>query len=432
MSKEGSERLAKEGRPFVIRLVEPEKMVMPIDLTYGNVRIPESQKSRELWQDPILMKTNGMPTYHLANVVDDHYMKISHVIRGSEWLVSTTWHLELYRAFGWEPPVFAHVGLLMDEEGHKLSKREKSLDLGMMKEEGVLPEALCNFIALLGWNHGRDSDVLSMQKMEEIFTLKFNSHSPVVSLRKLRYLSPRHVEARVVEGGEKFEELVQLVMDAAKAQYSAEERDAVGLKDDEKLRDACRWILQSNSKNFTSVTAFVESQPYFFSDRPNVIVDLNAQPPYFRRITEELGIDEDFIRSKFLEYIFPPDGKDLFAGPVQEFKAAVDALMEFFAGMVETTETAAARVEEGKLQKIVRALVYPYLRGWISWGAHGPPLVETMMLLGPEVVRRRIENVQIQWKYRPEENQAKSSTSEDRTEEDPSSLSESQGVGAVA
>lgn len=112
------------------------------------------------------MKRDGFPTYHFANVVDDRHMKITHVIRGAEWLVSTPKHVELYNAFGWEPPKFAHLGLLVDMNRQKLSKRDNSANMAWYKDGLVLPDALLNFAALLGWRgRGQEGDTMNLQEM---------------------------------------------------------------------------------------------------------------------------------------------------------------------------------------------------------------------------------------------------------------------------
>lgn len=132
------------------------------DVVYGSFRrrLPES--------DFILRKTDGFPTYHFANVVDDHAMRITHVVRGAEWLVSTPKHVELYRALNWEPPAFAHVGLLVDPQRQKLSKRALGADLSSYKQDNVMPSALLNFVALLGWSPGTvEDEVMSLQDMVE-------------------------------------------------------------------------------------------------------------------------------------------------------------------------------------------------------------------------------------------------------------------------
>jgi glutamyl-tRNA synthetase len=155
------------------------------DYLRGDVRFPspKEQGGNVFFHDPILLKTDGWPTYHLACVVDDHLMEISHVIRGEvrprtgsftspidkqEWLPSTPTHLELYDAFGWKPPVFVHLPLLHHVSGQKLSKRDKdgrSFLVKAYEADGILPEALNNFVALFGWSAKTQSDVLSMDDL---------------------------------------------------------------------------------------------------------------------------------------------------------------------------------------------------------------------------------------------------------------------------
>lgn len=171
-SEESAERAYKGDTHAVIFKSAPEPTEIQ-DIVYGSFkrRLPED--------DFILRKRDGFPTYHFANVVDDHAMKITHVVRGAEWLVSTPKHVELYKALQWTPPAFAHVGLLVDPKRQKLSKRALGADLSSYKEEHILPSALLNFVALLGWNPGLSQDeVLTLQDMAEkvrYFSLK-NCH----------------------------------------------------------------------------------------------------------------------------------------------------------------------------------------------------------------------------------------------------------------
>lgn len=153
-----------------MRLLVPDQYPPFFDLVYGKVgkgTKPATKKVDDAYDDPILLKSDGLPTYHLANVVDDHHMKITHVIRGTEWLPSTPRHMAMYQAFGWEPPAFAHVGLLVDEEGNKLSKRNMDIDVASYRKNGFLPEAVDNFVALLGWSHRNRSDVMSLQELSD-------------------------------------------------------------------------------------------------------------------------------------------------------------------------------------------------------------------------------------------------------------------------
>jgi len=182
------EDLLAKNVPYVIRLLVPKKEEIRFqDLIRGWVNIHSSQID-----DKVLLKSDGMPTYHLANVVDDYLMQISHVIRGEEWLPSTPLHVLLYRAFGWEEvmPSFAHLPLLLKPVGNgKLSKRDGD-QLGFpvfplqwkdpasseissgYRESGYFPEALINFLALLGWNAGTDQELFSMDEMIQLFKIE--------------------------------------------------------------------------------------------------------------------------------------------------------------------------------------------------------------------------------------------------------------------
>jgi len=168
------------GEDYVIRFKSPqdEKLVLQ-DIIRGEIHIDTN-----ILDDKVLFKSDGMPTYHLANIVDDHLMKISHVIRGEEWLPSLALHQQLYDAFGWKAPEFAHLPLIMKPVGKgKLSKRDGE-KLGFpvfplswnesvgYKEEGYFPEAVINFLALLGWNPGTEQEIFSLSELVEIFSLE--------------------------------------------------------------------------------------------------------------------------------------------------------------------------------------------------------------------------------------------------------------------
>lgn len=174
LSREESDERESKGEAHIIRLKAPGKSHEFNDLVYGKVQMRQHSKAKEPKQqgydDSVLIKSDGFPTYHIANVVDDHLMKITHVIRGTEWMPSTHKHHVMYKALGWEAPKFAHVGLLVNSDGSKLSKRESDTTLGgnvaaIRDEQGTLPQALINFVALLGWSHTRRSDVMNIQEL---------------------------------------------------------------------------------------------------------------------------------------------------------------------------------------------------------------------------------------------------------------------------
>lgn len=167
-----SEERASKNETHVVRL-RANDYPMFNDLVYGKTgqNRPKSKLDmiERVWDDPILVKSDGHPTYHLANVVDDHLMDITHVIRGTEWMPSTPMHVALYNAFNWTPPSFGHVPLLVDKAGQKLSKRNADIDLSSFKDkQGLFPETLVNFAALLGWSHTQKSDVFNLEELEQI------------------------------------------------------------------------------------------------------------------------------------------------------------------------------------------------------------------------------------------------------------------------
>jgi glutamyl-tRNA synthetase len=175
-----------ESEPYVIRMKMPQEGETTFrDIIRGEISIPN-----EMVDDQILIKTDGYPTYHLANVVDDHYMQITHVIRGEEWLPSVPKHVTLYRMFGWELPQFAHLPLLLNPDRSKLSKRQGDVAVEDYLRKGYLPEALVNFIALLGWNPGTDQELFTLEELIEQFSLeRVNKSGAVFDLQKLKWMN---------------------------------------------------------------------------------------------------------------------------------------------------------------------------------------------------------------------------------------------------
>jgi glutamyl-tRNA synthetase len=229
--------------------------------------------------ESILMKSDGTPTYHLANVIDDHLMKITHVIRGSEWMASTPLHYDLYTAFGWEAPQFAHVSLLADENKAKLSKRSSSglvLDVrGMRDQENILPVALCNFLALLGWSNPQKDDLKDMQSLIRDFDLKFTKGNTIVRTEKLWYLQKMHV-AKICSDASAgrspqdhlFEEIVDQILPSALrlcSEFPDHAMFAVGNAEaDAVIRAQCRRILLVDSKAYKTPTQYIKERNQYF------------------------------------------------------------------------------------------------------------------------------------------------------------------------
>ena len=209
MEKSAVEEKLSNGEKYVVRFkCSEENTINCNDLIRGIVSVDS-----RLLDDKILYKSDGMPTYHLANVVDDHLMNISHVIRGEEWLPSMPLHVMLYEAFDWEKPSFAHLPLILNPNGKgKLSKRdgdklgvpvfplewngEKTTAKGF-REEGYLPEALTNFMAFLGWSPGNEEEVFSLERLISVFDLeKVNSSGAKFDVEKLKWFNHKYLQLK--------------------------------------------------------------------------------------------------------------------------------------------------------------------------------------------------------------------------------------------
>lgn len=181
------------GVPHVIRMKTPDSETIVVeDLVRGRVEFDSN-----LLDDQVLLKSDGYPTYHLANVVDDHLMGITHVIRGEEWLPSTPKHVLLYRSFGWEAPLFAHLPLLLNPDKSKLSKRQGDVAVEDYRQKGFLPEALVNFVAFLGWNPGDDREIFTLEELTKEFSLdRVGKSGSVFNIEKLHWLNAQHLRAK--------------------------------------------------------------------------------------------------------------------------------------------------------------------------------------------------------------------------------------------
>ena len=176
LTTEEGKKYADQGVIPVVRFkMPPEGSTTVDDLIRGEVTW-----ENELLDDFIILKSDGFPTYHMANVVDDHYMKISHVLRAEEWLPSTPRHLELYRALGYEPPLFAHLPMILGPDRAKLSKRHGASFILDYRDGGFLPEVMVNFMVLLGWSLDDKTDIMSRDVLEENFSLDRIGHAGAI------------------------------------------------------------------------------------------------------------------------------------------------------------------------------------------------------------------------------------------------------------
>ena len=194
LSKKEIDNNLENKVPFVIRMKMPENEIVEFeDIVRGKIKI----NTKDL-DDQVLIKSNGIPTYHLAVVVDDYLMKITHVLRGDEWISSTPKHILLYRYFGWKLPIFGHLSVFLDPSGQgKMSKRKGSVSAQSFLDDGYLPEALLNFLMLLGWNPGTEKELFTLDEFIKEFSLKhLHKKQPIFDRKKLDFLNGYYIRQK--------------------------------------------------------------------------------------------------------------------------------------------------------------------------------------------------------------------------------------------
>jgi len=244
----------KENCSYTIRMKIPEGETLEAeDIVRGKVKF-----KTDLVDDQVLLKSDGFPTYHLANVVDDHFMGITHVIRGEEWLSSLPKHLLLYKYFGWEPPKFAHLPLLLNTDKSKLSKRQGDVAVEDYVKKGYLKEALINFVALLGWNPGggETQEIFSVSQLIKKFELeKVHKAGAVFDLKKLDWINSQYIKKM---SGEELYEKVLPFFEQKDFYIEAEEA--------RKSKEYIIKILEIEKERMEKLSDAGEGNRFFFQD----------------------------------------------------------------------------------------------------------------------------------------------------------------------
>lgn len=258
---EAAKQKVETGEKFVIRFKSPlDGSTKFNDLLRGNIETPNKDLD-----DLVILKRDKFPTYHLASVVDDHYMQTSHVLRGDEWISSTPKHVLLYKALGWEAPLFCHLPVILAPGGGKLSKRKGAASVGDFRDLGYLPHALVNFLSLLGWSPGDDREVMELKEMIEAFSLeRIQPKAVAFDEKKLEWMNGMHI--RLLPNSYFTEELKKL--------YPNEQSEKF-LKVAELLKPRLK---------FTNELPALSN--YFF-ERPQKIVDEKAKAKYWTEQSPE-------------------------------------------------------------------------------------------------------------------------------------------------
>jgi glutamyl-tRNA synthetase len=323
------------GEPHVIRLAMPQGGETVVrDLLRGEVRFDNAQVD-----DQVLLKSDGFPTYHLANVVDDHLMGITHVIRAEEWLSSLPKHVQLYRGFGWEEPVFCHLPLLRNADRSKISKRKNPVSLNFYRRAGFLPEAMLNYLALMGWAMPDEREEFSVEEFVEAFTLeRISLGGPVFDVEKLRWLNGKYLRRLSPRG----------LLERLRAQLLSEDH----------LLD----VLPLVQERIDTLESFFEYASFFF--------------------VGEVAYDEAALKAMV------PKGRT-----AAETAKALRALLEEEVDVLldwrpETVEPAIRRFAEAK--GWAPNELFMAVRVATTGRAASPPLFETLAVLGKETCRRRL------------------------------------------
>jgi glutamyl-tRNA synthetase len=190
LDRQTAERRVASGEAHVIRMKVPSEGICRFtDVLRGEIEIPYSQIDMQ-----VLIKADGYPTYHMAVVVDDHLMRITHILRGEDWISSVPKHVLLYQYFGWEMPVFCHLPLLRNPDGSKLSKRRNPTSINYYRRAGYLPEALINYLARMGWSMPDQREMFGRDEMIEVFDIKrISLGGPVFDFSKLNWLNGQYI-----------------------------------------------------------------------------------------------------------------------------------------------------------------------------------------------------------------------------------------------
>lgn len=190
-----AQRRVDTGAQHVVRLKVPAGETTWDDLVRGSITIDHAQIDEQ-----VLIKSDGFPTYHMAVVIDDHLMGITHIIRGEEWISSTPKHMILYSLFGWEQPVFAHMPLLRNADHSKLSKRKNDVSIMSYRDQGYLPEALRNFLMLMGWSHPEGKEFISLEEFVKVFSFdRVQTTGPIFDVDKLRWMNGKYIREHLTE-----------------------------------------------------------------------------------------------------------------------------------------------------------------------------------------------------------------------------------------
>lgn len=341
LSQEEIQKKLDEGKDYVIRLKIPEDEDVKFkDLIRGDIAI----NSKEI-DDQVLIKSDGFPTYHFAVVVDDHLMKISHVIRGEEWLTSTPKQVILYNYFGWEVPEFVHLPTVLNKDKKKLSKRQGDVSVSDFKDKGYLPEALVNYLALVGWSPKGNNEIFSMEELINEFSFENVSKTGgVFDVEKLNWVNSQYIK------NYDNEKLYKLIKPFVVKEELLNEEEYLNKKD---------WLIK--------IIDLVKEKISYLEE-----IDSHIQ----MFMGKEVNADDE------VKEVLSNDGvRELIHAFIKNLEAIEEVDEEFTKNIFK------------KLQKETGAKgknLYMPLRGAVTGQLHGPDMGKTFIILGKENIIDRL------------------------------------------
>ncbi len=356
------------GKPYVIRQRIPRGQTIVIeDLIRGRI-----EWDSDTVDDPVLIKADGMPTYHFASMVDDHLMEITHIIRGEEWISSAPKHACLFDAFGWQRPIFVHCPVIKGKDGKKLSKRHGATRVLDYRAEGYLPDALINFVALIGWSPGGDLEMMNRDELVREFTLDGLQPSPgMFDMDKLRSMNGDYIRATSID--DLFEALMVYAENPETDSYWENYEPEGDLKID---APAIRSALQTLVKAAVADPVYAKQAVQLEQERVTTFADFGLATEFF--FLDEPPMDEKAMDKYFrAEYV-----RELFTTLLGIFEDKLEMSVEECEKVVRDYVAAKEFEKPGPVVHPVRVA--------LTGKTFGPGLFELMSLLGPQRMMARL------------------------------------------
>lgn len=346
ITREEADKRILNGEEHVVRLKLPiNKDIKFHDLVRGNITINSDDID-----DQVLLKSDGYPTYHMAVVIDDYLMKITHIVRGEEWLPSTPKHVYMYEVFGWEQPIYVHLPTVLNKERKKLSKRHGDVSVDDFRGKGYLPEGLVNYLALVGWSPEDNEEIFSMEELIEKFSFeRVSKAGGIFDIDKLDWVNGHYI--READVGKITDMAIPYLKEA-------------GLIDDEFVKENYEWLkilIDSVKESLSNIKETVKKVEFIFDNKVEIV-------------------EEDALETLKTEGI-----KDVLSAIEEELNNVESIDLEYAKGFMKIIQ---------KKSGVKGKNLFMPTRTVLTGSVHGPDLVSIIYLLGKENILQRVKFVE--------------------------------------